>query len=225
MYEDTIKEFEDKINLEDCFNSYSFKTAHSKILNSKSNLIFLIGVAGSGKTFLIDFLKNEIDFIFLQGLITKEDIDKAIEENKLIVIDEAQLLDISLIEYIRILSDTKKHRFLLSMHLLEAKDILEKEHFKSRSIDIIELKPISKEEMVQYLNIKLIKSNANHLFTKKEFNRIYQYTQGNFRYIKKFVKTLFELLEIAHQNNLVKYNKINSCLITMSAIHLGLENG
>jgi len=224
MYENVIKEFEDIIN-DDVFNSFSFNYAINQIKKSSNNLKFLIGTPGSGKTFLITYYhKQTPNSILLQGTISKEELDNFLEEDKLIIIDEAQLLDIKTIEYIRTLCDTKKYYFLLSMHLKEAKEILQKEHFKSRSIDIIELSTITKEEMIQYLNNKLLKNNANHIFTKKEFNKIFKYTKGNFRYIKKFIKTLFELLDFAYNNNISKYKKINNCLITMTALKLGLEN-
>jgi hypothetical protein len=170
MYENVIKEFEDIIN-DDVFNSFSFNYAINQIKKSSNNLKFLIGTPGSGKTFLITYYhKQTPNSILLQGTISKEELDNFLEEDKLIIIDEAQLLDIKTIEYIRTLCDTKKYYFLLSMHLKEAKEILQKEHFKSRSIDIIELSTITKEEMIQYLNNKLLKNNANHIFTKKEFN-------------------------------------------------------
>ena len=225
MYENVIKDFEDTIDTNDIFNSFSFNYALSHIKESSSHLKFLIGIPGSGKTFLINYYKTENpNTLILQGTISKEELDKyLLEPVELFIIDEAQLLDIKIIEYIRTLTDTKKYKFLLSMHLKEAKEILKKEHFKSRNIDIIELKPITKEEMIQYLNTKLIKNNASYILTKKEFNKIFNYTNGNFRYIKKFTKTLFELLEFAYQNNLSKYRKINNCLLSMTAIHLGIE--
>jgi len=225
MYENIIQEFQDIIDISDCFNSFSFKSAYSRLNNSKSNLIFLIGVPGSGKTFLIDYFFQNNDLILLKGIINKEELDTKLTTNKLIVIDEAQLLDVSLMEYIRILSDSKQYNFILSMHTEDAKKILAKQHFKSRNIDVIELSVISKPEMVQYVNSKLLKNGANHLFSKKEFDMIYNYTKGNFRYVKKFIKSLFELLELAHTHNLTKYQKISNCLITMNAIRLGLENG
>jgi hypothetical protein len=224
MYEDVIEEFEDKIDINDTFKSYSFTNAYNKIIESKTNLKFLIGFSGSGKSFLINVISKDIPSLIVNSLINKDTLDTIKTKDKLIIIDEAQLLDEKLIEYIRILSD-EGYKFLLSMHKEDSSNILNKEHFKTREIDIIELLPITKEEMIQYLNVKLLKSNANHLFTSKEFNTIYKYTKGNFRYIKRFVKTLFELLKFANENNLPKYHKINSCLITMSAIHLGLENG
>jgi hypothetical protein len=110
------------------------------------------------------------------------------------------------------------------MHTEDANKILKLPHFKSRNIEVIDLPLLEKNEMIQYLNVKLLKTNANHLLTKREFNMIYKYTNGNFRYIKRFIKTIFELLEFANTHNL-NYKKIDNCLLTMSAIHLGLENG
>jgi len=220
MYESLIKDFE--ATKDNVFETLSFNFAKKELQNSKSNLKFLIGVPGSGKTFFLNHLFP--NHKILSSLLTKEDIDKNLNENQLLIIDEAQMLDNSLIEYIRTLADTQKYSFLLSMHTKEAKEILNKDHFKSRNIDIIELQPITKQEMIQYINVKLLKNNANYLFSKKEFDIMYKYTKGNFRYIKKFVKTLFELLDFAIKNNIQKHSKINSCLITMAAIKLGLED-
>ena len=220
MYETLIKEFEDSLK-DNVFETMAFNFAKKELQESNNNIRFLIGVPGSGKSFLLAHIYPTTPI--LASTLTKEDIDKNLHK-ELIIIDEAQMLDNSLIEYIRTLTDTKKYNFLLSMHLKEAKEILEKDHFKSRSIDVIELKPITKQEMTQYINVKLLKNNANHIFSKKEFDIIYKYTKGNFRYIKKFVKTLFELLDFAISNNIQKHSKINNCLITMTAIKLGLEN-
>jgi len=225
MYQNLIDEFSDVIKTNDVFNSFSFNFALNTIENSSHNLKFLIGTPGSGKTFLINYYEKEHkETLILQGTITREELIEFLYNDRLIIIDEAQLMDIKLIEYIRTLTDTKEYTFLLSMHTKEAKEILNKEHFKTRNIDVIELNPITKAEMIQYINAKLIKNNANHIFSKKEFNIIYNYTNGNFRYIKKFIKTLFELLDFASKNNLSKYSKINDCLITMTAIKLGLQN-
>jgi len=221
MYENVIQSFEDSLN-DEVFETFAFNMAVNELKNSKNHLNFLIAPPGAGKSFLLTHTFK--DAIFLKALLTKEEIDNNLTTQKLIIIDEAQLLEPKLIEYIRILTDTKQYRFLLSMHLKEAKEILEKEHFKSRSINIVELKPITKEEMNRYINKKLLLNNANHLFSKKEFSTIYNYTKGNFRNIKKFSKTIFELLDFATKNNIKKHMKINSCLITMAALHLGFIN-
>jgi len=227
MYEKVIESFRDIINTENIFNSLNFSSALASLIASRNNLKFLIGEPGVGKTFLLYLYQKEFKkAIIIDGLISQNAFENILKENyDIIIVDEAQLLDIKMIEAIRTLSDNDKHKFLLSMHLKEAKEILEKEHFKSRSIDIVELKPITKEEMIKYINSILFLNNANHLFSDKEFKIIYKYTKGNFRYIKKFVRTLFELLEFAHENKLEKYQQINKCLLTMTAIKLGLENG
>jgi len=219
-----IDAFDDTLN-DEVFKSISFSSALMQIKDSKNNLKFLIGASGSGKSFLLNYYhKLNPDTILLQGLVTKENIDKNLDENKLIMIDEAQLLDEKVLEYIRMLSDSKKYTFLLSTHSEDGLKILEKPHFKNRFIDVIEIKPLSKAEMIQYINTKLLNNSANYLISKKEFNKIYNYTSGNFRFIKKFLKTSFELLQTAKENNL-KYTKIDNCILTMSAIKSGLENG
>ena len=219
-----IDTFDDTLT-DEVFKSISFSSALNKIRDSKNNLKFLIGEAGSGKSFLLNYYhKENPNTIILKGLLTKEDIESNLDENKLIMIDEAQVLDEKVIEYIRMLCDTKKYYFLISIHLKDGMKILEKPHYKTRFIDVIKINPLSKVEMIQYINTKLINNSANYLISKKDFNKIYKYTTGNFRMIKKFLKTAFELLKISKDNNL-KYTKIDNCILTMSAIKLGLENG
>ena len=223
MYENVIKDFEDVIDITDKFNTFSFNFALNSLKEAESNLRFLLGVPGSGKTFLLNvFHYQNPDTLYINKPLTKEQFENFTAST--ILIDEAQLLDKDTIEYIRILADEKRFTFVLAMHLKETEEILSKEHFKSRTIDIIKLNPITEEEMIQYINKKLLIDGANHLFTEKEFHQIYKYTKGNFRYIKKFVRTLFKLLNFAVKHNLEKYKKINSCLITMTAIKLGLED-
>jgi hypothetical protein len=225
MYENVIKGFEDTIEVKHPFNSTSFTKALSDVQNSTSFLKILMGEPGSGKTFFIHHYTSNINTKahILKGNISKEELDEFLSQNiyDFIIIDEAQLLNNGLIEHIRILTDEKKYKFLLSMHTKEAKEIMQKAHFKSRNIDIIQMMPLSKTEMIQYINIKLIAYKFTHILNTKQFNKIYNYTNGNFRYIKKFIKTLFELMEFAHQNKLKKYYKINNCLLDMCAIELG----
>jgi predicted AAA+ superfamily ATPase len=239
MYDKLIDSFSDYIEVDDYFNTLSFELSKKSVLTNSSNLIFLLGLPGSGKTFLINYLiQKEEDtqyFYFPRGFDTKEEFfsklnitdiekDKEIFKNKthLIVIDEAQLLDNSMLEYIRTLSDTKCFNFLLSMHLDDGKKILSQHHFKSREISIIELDPITKEEMIRYVNKKLFTEKEENLVKKSDFNIIYKLTNGNFRYIKRVMKKSFELLKFAKENKIPKYNKIDKCIITMAAIDLGL---
>ena len=233
MYQEIIEKFSDIIDVNHTFNSISFNMALQQIETSESRLKILLGVPGSGKTFLINFLEKkwkEKRILLLQAPLTINELKDRMKQELItrqvnfIIIDEAQLLDTLALEYVRVVTDNNEIEIMLSMHLKEGKKLLEKEHFKSRNIDIIELNLLTKKEMIQFINVELIKHNANHIFTNREFDIIYNYTNGNFRYIKKFIRTLFELLEFAHTKNLTKYQKPNRCLLIMTALELGLEN-
>ena len=234
MYQEIIEKFSDIIDVNHTFNSISFNMALQQIESSENRLKFLLGVPGSGKTFLINFLKEKWkkrNILLLQAPLTLEELKEKIKKELIshqinfIIIDEAQLLDDLSLEYVRVITDNYDIEIMLSMHKKEGEKLLKKEHFKSRSIDVIELSMLTKKEMIQFINVELIKNNENHIFTEKEFNIIFNYTKGNFRYIKKFIKILFELLEFAYTKNLTKYQKPNRCLLTMTALELGLENG
>lgn len=226
MYADIIEQFEDIIDINNPFPSFAFKFAVEDLQKSNVNLKFLIGVPGSGKTFIISYFMSKTDknILFLKAPVSFKELKEKFTEQEIIIIDEAQLLDIKTIEYIRTVTDNKETTVILSMHEKEAKPILELDHFKSRDIDIIKLELLSKEEIKQFINATLIKSNLNIQISNTQFNKIYKYTNGNFRWTKKLFKTIFMLLDFAHKNNLKKYDKINNCLITMAALKTGLEN-
>ena len=143
-----------------------------------------------------------------------------------IFIDEAQLLTEDQIELIRILSDQKIFQFVLSMHKKEGKYILEKEHFKSRTTRVIELEALQDHEVARYIEGRLISNNLSELaslFKPRHYKQISQYTKRNFRTTKKLVKTLFEIMNIAHKEDLHKsFLKVNTKTLTMTAIDIGL---
>lgn len=244
MYEALIKAFSDTIDSENYFKTMSSELSKESLLENRDHLLFLLGDPGSGKSFLVTYLRQQNDsrsfYFFPRGFDSKKELHKALfqeEESEeemlnryanhshLIIIDEAQLMPIEMIEYIRTLSDTKKCYFLLVMHKKEGEAILNESHFKSREISKIVLNTMEKEEMVRYLNALLLAHSRQDLLSKKEANEIFKYTQGNFRYVKKFMKTALELLTFAHKNQLKKYKRINSCIVKMSAIELGLLRG
>jgi hypothetical protein len=68
---------------------------------------------------------------------------------------------------------------------------------------------------------KFIKHNRYDLIDKKRLKKIYKMTKGNFRLSKKFVFTALSLLDYSLRNSF-KYNKLDSCIIDMTAIELGL---
>lgn len=158
----------------------------------------------------------------------KDDLLKAYEgTNHTIFIDEAQLLNEEQFELIRIMSDTKVFQFVLSMHKEEGALILQKKHFKSRTKIVIEYGNLEEGEILRYIQSMLIShmhGEIASMFSKTEAKVIGRYAQGNFRTIKKFLYTLMKLLSYAKKHGLAKYQKINSCLLTMAALDIGLIN-
>jgi replication-associated recombination protein RarA len=143
-----------------------------------------------------------------------------------IFIDEAQLLTEDQIELIRILSDQKIFQFVLSMHAKEGEYILNKDHFKSRTTRVIKLESLQDHEVKRYIENRLISNNLPEmatLFKDRHYKDIANHSKRNFRTIKKLVKTLFEIMNIAYKEDLDKsYKKINTKTLTMAAIDIGL---
>jgi len=224
MYEQIIKRFEDKIEIEEPFNSMAFRLALQELNELDSYLTFLLGEPGSGKTFLSNYFVNQRDdALFIKAPLSLNDIKNLDDKYKIVIIDEVQLLNEEIVEYIRILADERVKKFILSTHLKDGEKILQKEHFKSRDIKVIRLFLLDKVEIKHFINSELIKFNISHIISNRDYNKIFKYTKGNFRYVKKFMKTLFILLEFAHNNQITKYNKINSCLLEMTAMEIGLS--
>lgn len=141
-----------------------------------------------------------------------------------IFIDEAQLLNEEQFELIRILSDTKVFQFVLALHKEEGEAILAKKHFKSRTKVIIRYGNLSIDEIYRYLQSTLLEGGFGEIatmFKKSHSKKIYNYTQGNFRTVKKFVFTLLRLLSYAKTNGIKGYQDIRSTLLCMAAFDIG----
>jgi len=142
-----------------------------------------------------------------------------------VLIDEAQLLSHDQVEFIRILSDTKLFQFVLAMHKEEGLALLEKKQFKTRSKLVIEYGNLEENEILRYIQTLCmghLHGEIALMFSKNDARVIARYAKGNFRMIKKFLYTLMKLLDYAQKKGLSKYRKLNSCLLTMAALDLGL---
>ena len=223
MLNDLIEEFRDTIDLDGYFSHFSFEVAKDEILNSKSNLIFLIGDPGAGKSFLLNFLyyKHNKNYILIKKpFISKDEfLENYNYLGKKILIDEAQLLDIKMIEFLRILSDNG-HQVIFSMHKKEGEKIINLPQFKSRYAQIIELKQMRYKEFEKYVYSKFIKHQKVYLLDKKILKKVYKFSQGNFRISKKFIFTMVTLLNFSLNKGL-KYAKLDNCILEMTAIELG----
>jgi type II secretory pathway predicted ATPase ExeA len=217
-------------------------------------LLFLLGEPGVGKTYMLHLLRRHFHTktvlfstepfgnaeSFLHFLLQQSSYDKnmnftdlkafAIEhfktdEDHLIMIDEAQLLDESVLEYIRILSDTGHFNFLLSLHKEDGEAIVKKRHFASRTHQVITLGILENNEIQKYIEAQLFShelGNLNELFGKRQVNTIKKFSEGNFRIIKQLLKHTFSIMDYAKSNGHKKYTSPTAEVITMAALDLGI---
>lgn len=153
--------------------------------------------------------------------------DNNSKEVPLILLDEAQLYSDILMEKIRLLSDTRKIKFVIALHKTQTEDLIAKEHFQTRIWESIELKNATIAELKIYIQKKLMKANcfdAANMFSNKSTKLIYKLTNGNYRDTNKLLYTLFEIYQYYYESNPQKINtnKVSNKLIEISAIHTGL---
>jgi len=148
-------------------------------------------------------------------------------EVPLVLLDEAQLYSSTLMEKIRLLSDTRKMKFVITLHKTEKEDLIAKEHFQTRIWESIELENASNTELKIYIQKKLMKANcfdSANMFTQKPVNLIYKLTNGNYRDTNKLLYTLFDIYTWYSENNPMAINQtlISNKIVEMSALHTGI---
>ncbi|HIC43012.1 MAG TPA: hypothetical protein EYO73_01570 [Sulfurimonas sp.] len=222
----------------------------------KGQMIFLLGQPGSGKTYLLNYLLKDDElenkpvyfetplsspkdfFIRLIKHMKQNPISDDLEALKeqaevlytdtktLILLDEAQLIDMMTLEFVRILSDSRVFWVVCAMHEEEGKELLSKKHFKSRPHKVIELGKLSFQESELYINTQLGFTHDKSIldFHQSQAKRIYKLSNGNFRYLKKLMYTEFSLLHEAQEMNMKKFQVPSKALLTMAAIEIGLIN-
>jgi 4-hydroxy-tetrahydrodipicolinate synthase len=149
------------------------------------------------------------------------------EREVIILLDEAQMYNEVLMERIRLLSDTRAVKFVVSLHKTEDEDLVAKEHFQTRIWESIELHNASMAEMQSYVHKKLLKKNLfeiANIVRRKHIALIHRLTSGNFRQANKLLYTVFEIYEYYDKHHTLKisHDKFSSKIIEMAAIKLGL---
>ena len=150
------------------------------------------------------------------------------EKPHLIMIDEAQLLNETSLEFLRILADTRAFTFLLSMHRKEGEEILSLPHFRSRSHRVVEIGALEPSEVGEYLRSRLREEGMEELADSldgKSVRAIHRYTEGNFRLVKRMAQTLFELMDEAKAKGMTRFARPDGCLTEMAALDLELIDG
>ena len=168
---------------------------------------------------------GELNFTQFIKVVENKDIDSKIMP--IILLDEAQLYSTALMEKIRLLSDTRKVKFVIALHKTEKEDIIAKEHFQTRIWESIKLENSSKLELKIYIQKKLLKANCfdtASMFTQKSISLIHKLTDGNYRDTNKLLYTMFDIYLYYGENNPNKINKsqISTKIIEMAGIHTGL---
>lgn len=226
----------------------------TKMLSMKEsqNITLIHGNAGVGKTtllneiyqsnkdrtnilffttpfFSIDSLLNQIYKNFIKEEMPRDTQEAIIslilklDEVVIIMLDEANLYKTEILELIRILSDTNKFKFILSM---TKTTIMNEDSFKSRIWEIIELKNLSKEELVNYIDKRLIAKKQIEivrLLSKANYNLIYKLTKGNFRNTNRLMFKVFEICEYYDKNEPKRIGRsLSNKFIEMAGIDLGM---
>ncbi|MEA1955105.1 MAG: ATP-binding protein [Campylobacterota bacterium] len=252
------KVFTNSFDLSEYFESVSASYVKNLLIRTidENNipLIFLLGEAGVGKTYMLNIIKESYIFkkrvlfssepfstpeSFLYFLLKNHKLKKNLSiselkdiavniykyEDNIIIIDEAQLLNETILEFIRILSDTGHFKFIISMHKEEGLEVLNMQHFSSRTHLPIFLEKLDKNEILNYIHAQLFRSGMGELaeqFTLKQVNLIEKYSDGNFRIMKQILKHIFSIMDFAKENGRNNYTTPTKYVITMAAIDLGI---
>ncbi len=210
--------------------------------------IILYGEPGIGKTMLLHtFAAKASDEILLydRPFFTKEDLKKRLcndlfekesdlfaalersERQRTVILDEVQLYDEKTLEFVRIVADSEKVRFILSLHSdPKMKNILLKEHFKTRTLQSIQMLPPTPKELHIYIQKKLFKAHFSELAKNFHFplvRSIYRWTEGNFRKTNQLLYQFFDILDYYDKHHPTKLQKRGFAkkFLEMSAIYLG----
>ena len=145
------------------------------------------------------------------------------------LLDECQLYSEPLMEKIRLLSDTRVIKFVITLHKTDDEDIIAKEHFKTRIWEVIEMSNATEYDLELYIQKKMIKSGfveVSNMIRKKDIKYIHKYTKGNFRETNKYLYTIFDIYEYydVHEPKKISKKKISKKILEMAAIRLGYIN-
>jgi len=145
------------------------------------------------------------------------------------LLDECQLYSEALMEKIRLLSDTRVVKFVITLHKTDNEDVIAKEHFKTRIWEVIEMSNANEYDMEIYIQKKMIAEGFIDFFNlmkKKHFRYIHSHTKGNFRETNKYLYTLFDIYEYYEKNEPAKISKkkFSTKILEMAAIRLGYIN-
>jgi len=145
------------------------------------------------------------------------------------LLDECQLYSEALMEKIRLLSDTRVVKFVITLHTTENEDVIAKEHFKTRIWEVIEMSNANEYDLELYIKKKMIAKDFvefSNSIQKSEVKFIHTHTNGNFRETNKYLYTIFDIYDYYENNEPEKLpaNKFSKKILEMAGIKLGYIN-
>ncbi len=149
-----------------------------------------------------------------------------LEVTPIVILDEAQLYSESLMEKIRLISDSRKVKFIFALHKTEKEDLIAKEHFKTRIWESQELQNATASELTLYIQKKLLRANffdVANMFSDSRVKLIHKFTLGNYRDTNKLLYALFEICSWYEENSpsKLKFDTMPAKIIEMAAIQTG----
>ena len=125
------------------------------------------------------------------------------------------------------MSDSRKFKFLFTVHKTEKEDVLAKDYFQTRIWETIENHNSSINEVKTYIEKKMLYHNKFEylsLFKNDHYRLLMKFTHGNLRTINKLMYKLFEILEYYDTNKptIVRGKSIKPKFLEMAAINLGM---
>jgi type II secretory pathway predicted ATPase ExeA len=152
------------------------------------------------------------------------------EREVVFLLDECQLYSEALMEKIRLLSDTRVVKFVITLHKTEDEDVIAKQHFKTRIWEVVELSNATEDDLFIYIQKKMIQKGfveIANILRKKDIDFIHRHTAGNFRESNKFLYTLFNIYQFydEHESHKISKKKISKKFLEMTALKLGYLHG
>lgn len=152
-----------------------------------------------------------------------------IRDDVYILLDEAQMYDERVLEWIRVLSNQPALKFILSVHKVDKEDLWAKEHFKTRTFETIELGHLNPKEVELYIEKKLLMASDLELatlFSKNNYRLIHKLTKGNLRDINRLMGRTLDILENRLDRARTLFgNRLKNKFIEMAALDLKMVYG
>lgn len=142
------------------------------------------------------------------------------------LLDECQLYSEVLMEKIRLLSDTRVVKFVITLHKTDNEDIIAKEHFQTRIWEVVEMTNVNEYDLEIYIQKKMITKGFVEISNRikpSDVKYIYAHTKGNFRETNKYLYTIFDIYDFYEKNepDKIANNKFSKKIVEMAAIRLG----